>query len=230
MKIGILSKRTHKFTGKIKDFFEQEGHNVEIFTANNLCINKSLLENDFYILKSKKLFYFYAAYFLEANNIPVIPDPNNAFKQKHRIGAQILIKKAGLLAPEFFMGSIETLKKKLNKSNYPLIVKPIMGGSGSRGIKVIKSYKDLNFAKKEIIYAERFIKGIHYIVYFIGDEICALEKLPLKNEHSEMNLITLSDDLKVTIIKWQKKYDLLFGHLDIVREEITNKLYIVDPG
>ena len=53
MKIGILSKRTGNFTGKIKNYFESNGHQISIFTATNLCINESLLNNDFYILKRR---------------------------------------------------------------------------------------------------------------------------------------------------------------------------------
>jgi len=42
--------------------------------------------------------------------------------------------------------------------------------------------------------------------------------------------IELPTDIKNIVVKWKKKYNLLFGHLDIVREDSTSKLFIVDPG
>jgi hypothetical protein len=57
MKIGILSKRTTMLTGKMKQYYENKGINVVIYTLDNLNINESLFSNDFYILKSKNLFF-----------------------------------------------------------------------------------------------------------------------------------------------------------------------------
>ena len=77
MKIGILSKRTQMITGKIKEYLEKKGHNVKIYSAENLCINESLFENDFYILKSKKLFFLsltkFTATFLHLNLLTNLP-------------------------------------------------------------------------------------------------------------------------------------------------------------
>ena len=77
---------------------------------------------------------------------------------------------------------------------------------------------------------EEFIEGTHYTVYFIGDEICVMEKIPLANEHSEMTKRDLSKEIKQIIMKWKNCYNLLFGHLDIVQEKKTNKHFVVDTG
>jgi len=73
MKIGILSKRTGNFAGKMKSYFESNGHQVSIFTATNLCINDSLMENDFYILKSKHMLYLQIRFLLSQIRVLVIP-------------------------------------------------------------------------------------------------------------------------------------------------------------
>ena len=231
MNIGILSKRIHMLTGELKQNLESQGHKVSIFTASNLCINRTLLDNDFYILKSKSLFFLYAGYFIESNNIPVIPDTQTSFMHKNRIEAQILLKKAGLLVPDFYLGIYNTLKSQLQSKDFPLIIKPIMG-SGSRGVKLIDSINDLNNEGDRILYLEHFIEGIHYNVYFIGDEICTLIKPPLSHEHVDMDKIETPNDIKKIIKKWQKhlKGKSLFGHLDMVREHGSNKLYVIDPG
>jgi len=126
MNIGILSKRTTNFAGKIKQYYENKGFNVTIYTLENLAINETLFKNDFYILKSKNLFFLYAGFFLEANNIPVIPNPQVTFKQKNRIQSHFLLEKAGLLTPRFYFGTSDTLINKLDSNTFPLILKQIM--------------------------------------------------------------------------------------------------------
>ena len=229
MKIGILSKRTGNFTGKIKLYLEKKGHTVNIYTANNLCINDSLLVNDFFILKSKHLFYLYAGYFLEANNVPVIPSTDISYRHKNRIESYFSIKNTNLLLPNVFMGTIDTLKSQLKKTNLPLISKPILG-SGSKGVKVINSFQDFNTIGEESFYLEKFIEGTHYLVYFIDKEICICEKKPLANEHDKVKVIHSDGEIEEYIRKWKNKYNLLFGHLDLVRDKNTNKLFVVDAG
>ncbi len=231
MNIGILSKRKEMFAGKLKSFFENKGFNVKIYTLKNLNIDETLLQHDFLILKSKLLFFYYAAYYAEANNIPVIPNPEISYKQKNRIESHFLLKEAGLTVPDFYMGTPQTLKKAFQPQDFPLVLKPIMG-SGSRGVKKINSIEEFNFNHKHILYLEKYIKGEHYNVYFISNEICTLTKPPLSNEHVDMKRIDTPHDIKEVIRKWKNhlKGNALFGHLDIVRENHSNKLYIVDPG
>jgi len=229
LKIGILSKRNKMFTAKIKSYLESEGHIVELYTLDNLSINQSLLKNDFYILKSKHMFFLYAGYFLEGNNIPVIPNVNLSYKHKNRIEAHYLIKQAGLLGPNIYMGMGDILKAKLKKSDYPFIQKPLMG-SGSKGVRLITNPEDLKSNDGGAIYLEKFIHGIHYLSYFIEDKVCVYEKLPLSNEHSQIKTIKMTQDLIDITLQWKNYCDMLFGHLDIVRDEKTNRLYVVDPG
>ena len=231
LNIGILSKRKTMLTGKLKDCLEDKGFNVSIYTLKNLVINEMLLEEDFFILKSKSLFFLYAGFFLEANNKIVIPNPQISFMQKNRIHSHFLMKKIGLLTPDIYLGTAETFKNNLDINDFPLILKPIMG-SGSKGIRLIKSFKDLKSEDRVIIYLEKFIKGIHYNIYFIDNEICTLIKPPLSHEHVNMKKIETPDDIRDLINKWRKFFngDLLFGHLDIVREDTSNRLFVVDPG
>ena len=218
-------------TSKIKNFFENKGFNVTIFTMENLVINESLLKKDFYILKSKSLFFLYAGYYIKANNIPVIPDPHISFRQKNRIESHFLLKNVGLSVPDFYLGTPENFKDQLQSNELPLVLKPIMG-SGSRGVRIIESIEDLNNETNNILYLEKYIEGVHYNVYFIDNDICTLIKAPLSNEHADMVKIETPNDIKKLVKKWKNYFNdqALFGHLDIVREHISNKLYVVDPG
>lgn len=229
MKIGILSKRTGNFTGDLKNYLEECGNQVKIYTSSNLPINKFLFQNDFYILKSKLLIYLYAGYYLEANGIPVIPNTDVSYRFKDRIESHFALKKIGLITPKIFMGTNQTLKKKLNDSDFPIIIKPLMG-SGSKGVEIINSKSDLNSQSNEILYAEQFVDGTHFLSYIIDDDVCICEKKPYSNEHEEIVQIIEDDEIKDILMKWKQKNNLLFGHLDLIREKVSNKIFIVDPG
>jgi len=213
----------------MNNYYQNKGFSVKVYTQKNLSINDTLVENDFFILKTKKLQFLYAGYFLESKGIPVIPNTNISFKCKNRIEASFLLKNLSFNVPQILLGSYEALQKNLDKLSFPLISKPIMG-SGSRGVKLINSFHDIKRDFNKIFYLEKFITGIHYLVYFINDRICVGEKIPLVNEHNSVKVIETPSDIRDIIFKWKKAYNLLFGHLDIVRETSSNKLYIVDPG
>ncbi|MFW9973402.1 MAG: ATP-grasp domain-containing protein [Candidatus Odinarchaeota archaeon] len=231
LNIAILSKRKTMLAGKLKDCLENKGHNVSIYTLKNLVINETLLKHDLYILKSKSLFFLYAGFFLEANNKIVMPNTQISFVQKNRIHSHFLMKKIDILTPNIYLGTVDTFKNELDKNDFPFILKPIMG-SGSKGVRIIKSFKDLDSKINSVLYLEKFIKGVHYTVYFIEKNICTLIKPPLAHEHVNMKKIDTPNDVRDLIDKWKNHFgeELLFGHLDIVREESTNKLYVVDPG
>ena len=229
MRIGILSKREGNFTGKLRLYLQSKGHEVRIYTLKNLNINQELLENDFFILKSKQLFFLYAGYFIESNNLPIYPSPEIAFKHKNRIEAYFLIKQAGFLSPNLYLGTKEVLTRNLIYNSGTYIQKPIMS-SGSKGVKIIAKSDDIEAEVDEIVYLEDFINGIHYLAYFINDDILIYEKEPLADEHAPVKEIEPTNDLKSLVINWKDKYDLLFGHLDLVKEKDTNKIYIVDIG
>jgi len=228
MNIGLLSKRTTTLAGRIKQFYEELGHNVTIFTADNLSINESLLEYDFFILKSKRLIYLYAGFFIKAHGVPIFPDPDLTYKHKYRIDAHYLIQQAGLRSPNFYLGSKDVINNFLSKKA-PLVSKSLMD-SGSKDVKFINSNKDLSTLDENVVYFEEKIKGTHYLMYFIDDEISVSEKPPLSNEHAPMTEITPSQDMIAILRKWREYHDIPFGHLDVIKEESTNNIYVVDPG
>ncbi len=229
MKIGILTKKTNGFAGQMKIYFQNIGHQVNLYTMQNLCINETLMQNDFYVLKSKGLFFLYAAHYLEINGVLVVPNADITYKHKNRLESHNLLEKSGLLFPAHFFGYKNVLLAHLSEDDFPLVIKPITG-SGSRGVKLLNSLKDLKSEPDKILYVEKFIQGKHYIAYFIGDEECLVEKLPLTHEHTPAKVVPLTKELKNIILHWKQHYDLLFGHLDLVIEEKTNKVYIVDTG
>ena len=229
MKIGILSKREIGLIEKIRSYYAEKGNKVTVYTSNNLEVNSSLFENDFYILKSKQLLFLYAGYFLHINHIPVIPDPIISYKHKHRVESYYSIKNCGLNTPKIYMGTPQSIKLKTSASDYPLIVKDLMG-SGSKGIRIIESSDDLDTYMSKILYLEKYIEGTHYLAYFVNDKICVGEKQPLADEHAKVRLIKPEKDIRKALMTWRAKYNLLFGHLDMIREKRSNKLIVVDPG
>ena len=45
-----------------------------------------------------------------------------------------------------------------------------------------------------------------------------------------MILLKADREIENYLRKWKKEYNLLFGHLDLVRENKTNELFVVDAG
>ena len=229
MNIGILSKRTNMFAGRMKAYFEELGHIVKIYTADNLCINKNLLKHDFFILKSKRIIYLYAGYFIKENNVPIFPDPDITYKHKYRIEAHYLIKEAGLTSPKFYVGMKNTIKTKLNKESFPIVSKSLMD-SASKNVNFINSAKEIDSLDDEVVYFEEKIQGTHYIIYFIDKEISVSEKPPLSTEHAKMKEIIPTKEMIEIVNKWKKCHRIPFGHLDVIKEEKSGKIYVVDPG
>ncbi len=213
----------------MKQYYDDLGHDAKIYTTDNLCINNNLFKNDFFILKSKKLIYLYAGFFLKENNIHIYPDPYLTFKHKYRIEAYYLIKQAGLISPLFYVGNKEALKNNLKEKHLPLVSKSLMD-SGSKDVKIIRTFEDLKQLDENVVYFEQYIKGIHYIIYFIENEISVCEKPPLSDEHAEMNEITPTRQMKEIIKKWRETHNIKFGHLDVIKEELSGKIFVVDPG
>ncbi|MHA1764613.1 MAG: ATP-grasp domain-containing protein [Promethearchaeota archaeon] len=231
MQIGIFIKNTKKtsFSWKLKEFLENHDYIIELIDERKLNINSILKDNDFIILKSKSFLFLQAAFYLEQIHVPVFPDPIIAFKHRDRIEAYYLIKNLNLNTPPFYMGTMKTIEKKLNKDDFPIILKPLMS-SGSKGIQLIKSKEMLNLNSDKICYFQKFIKGTHYLAYFIQDEACLLEKPPLSDEHAPMKQVPLDIEVQKIIKLWKTVYDISFGHLDLIKEEKTNIYYIVDVG
>ena len=215
--------------GDLRLYLQSKGHSVKIYTLNELTINHELLKNDLFILKSKQLFFLYAGYFIESNNLPIYPRTEVAFKNKNRIEAYFLVKQAGLLSPNIYLGTKNILNSKLPYNLGPFIQKPIMS-SGSKGIKIINKPDDIEAEDNEIVYIEKFINGTHYLAYFIQSEILIYEKEPLANEHASVKEIDITKDFQEIILKWKNFHGILFGHLDLVKENNTNEIYIVDTG
>jgi hypothetical protein len=229
LNIGILSKRIEGFTGKIKNFYEKSGHSVEIYSENNLDIDNSLLKNDFYILKSKQLIYLYAAYYLISYNVIVIPDTHISHICKNRVDSYLSLQKNGFLTPKVYMGTAKSFKNQLNNKEYPLVQKPIMS-SASKDVRIVNSIDDLDLNSEKILYLEKYIEGNHYLVYFIENEVCICEKEPLVNEHQKVKIVVNDSEINKLTLRWKNIYQLMFGHLDVIREKSSNKIYIVDCG
>ncbi len=234
MNIGILTKsestNKNRFSSKMLKYFKEKDLTVNIYTPKNLLIANELLENnDFFVLKSKSLIFLYAGYFLKHNSMFVFPDPNYAFKTRNRVDVHYLVKNFGGNLPNYIMGTGKTLGKSLDSHKFPLLLKPLMG-SGSKGIKIIESRDELLSYGDNMLYLEKYINGIHYIVYFIEDAICVLEKPPLSNEHAEMKLVSVTKEIQELITNWREVDKINFGHIDIVIEQSTNDIYVVDVG
>jgi len=228
MKIGILTRRRTGLVKDLKAVLEQMEYVVRIYSYDNLHIDESLFNNDFYILKSKKELFLNAAFYIKAHGIPIFPDPDICYSHRNRVKAHQLIRTYGLKCPNIYVGILGMLQKKLRPKDFPLVQKKIMG-SESKGVFVVNSLQEVK-SQDPIIYLEEYIEGTHFNVHFIEDEIEVFLKKPFDPEIVKRTELT--EDIEDLIRRWKSNHEtkLRFGHLDIIREKDSNELYIVDVG
>ena len=71
------------------------------------------------------------------------------------------------------------------------------------------------------------VKGTHYEIDFIGDEIMMFEKEPLVHETKGVMETSVPPTVVEIVETFKNRTDLILGDLDIV---IGDEIWIVDPG
>jgi len=229
MKIAVYTKKEIGFFENFRADLENRGHDVFPINLTNLSVDESIGEFDLVILKSKKLFFIYAGYLAESMCIPVIPSPDITRQVSNRIQFPFIARRGGIRTPNFYLGFPETIRKTLSEADFPMMLKGIVG-TGSRGIELIKSIDEIAELNKRFLYLEQYISGRHLLCYFIEDDIMVFEKEPFKNEHYPVRSGSLDGDIADAVRRWRDTTGLQFGHLDLVREDGTGELILVDPG
>ena len=229
MNIAMYTKKQKGFFEDFRPAVEKLSHRVFPINLANLAVDDSIGKYDMVILKSKQLFFIYAAHLAESMGIPVIPGPDITHKVSNRIQFPFIAQSAGIRTPNFYMGFPETIRKTLSEADFPFVLKGIVG-SGSSGIKLIRSMDDIGDTNKRFLFLEEYISGRHLLCYFIDDDIMVFEKEPLKNEHHPVISRSTEIDITDAVRRWQNATGLRFGHLDLVREDGTGEPVLVDPG
>ncbi len=135
----------------------------------------------------------------------------------------------------------------LSKCEFPLIIKPISGGS-SNGLNKIETRQDLiNFEKNnslEKFIIEEFIEGREITVGILEDKICGImeivfenELYDYKNKYEEIAVHIINPELPEDIIDKIKKYSLTvhkelncrcLSRLDFRYNSNDNKIYLLE--
>ncbi len=229
MNIAVYTKKEKGFFEHFRADLEKKDHHVIPINLLSLTVDDKIRKYDLVILKSKKLFFIYAGYLAQSMGIPVIPEPDITHKVSNRIQFPFIARIAGIRTPNFYMGFPETIRKTLSETDFPLMLKGIVG-TGSRDIKFLRSIDEIAGMNKRFYYLEQYISGLHLICYFIENDIMVFEKEPFKNEHFPVRFNSPEKDISDAVKRWRDATGLQFGHLDLVRENSTGELVLVDPG
>ena len=229
MNIAMYTKTEEGFFEDFRSAVEKLGHRVSPINLANLAVDDRIGKYDLVILKSKQLFFIYAGYLAESMGITVIPRPDITHKVSNRIQFPFIARTAGIRTPNFYMGFPETILNTLSETDFPLMLKRIVG-SGGRGVELVRSLDEIANTNRRFLYLEQFISGHHLLCYFIENDIMVFEKEPFKNERFPVKFGSPDRDITDAVRLWRDTTGLHFGHLDLVREDGTGELVLVDPG
>ncbi|MFO1303952.1 MAG: hypothetical protein U1F54_09485 [Burkholderiales bacterium] len=229
MKIAILTKRRTGLVEVLAACALRDGHEVALIGLADLEVDDRLAGYDLVIQKSKQLFFLYAGLHAKALGVRVVPDPETSRQVTNRIERPFLARRAGIATPRLWFGTPEAVRARLATAEYPVVRKPIVG-SGSHGVQLVEGPSELPAASNRHLYLEACVRGRHLLVYFLGDDLRAFEKRPFVSGREPVQAVEPAGDVAELVRRWRDATGLSFGHLDLVRDERTGGLVMVDAG
>ena len=229
MNIAILTKRRTGLAEAMAERARHEGHVVTLIGLEDLAVDDRLARYALVVQKSKQLFFLYAGLHAQSLGVRVVPNPETSRQVTNRIERPFLARRAGIDTPRFWFGTPSAVRARLAASNYPVVRKPIVG-SGSHGVRLVEAPKELYDATDRHLYLEACIRGRHLLVYFAGEELRVFEKRPFVSGREPVRAIATQSDVAILAHRWRQATGLAFGHLDLVRDDRTGGLVLVDAG
>jgi hypothetical protein len=229
MRIAVLTKRRTGLSAVLEACAAREGHDVTLLDLPNLVVDDTLGAFDLVVVKSKQLYFLYAGFHAQALGVTVVPDPSICKQVSTRIERPFLARRAGIAIPRFYFASPQAAREQLSEAAFPLVRKPMVG-SGSAGVSMVASKAQLPHTADRHLYLERFVPGRHLLVYFIADEVRTYQKQPFVSGREPVVPLPAEADVAAVVERWKRVTGLGFGHLDLVRDERTGGLVMVDAG
>ena len=222
----ILARKETNFLIEMTSFLKELGEGVDSRYLNAV-IDRSVLDYDAVVIKSKLLPFLYGGFLAKAHGKQVIPHPMVAYRLRNRWEADLYLREMELNVPPAVMGYRTVLENRLEKGFFPAVMKPLMGSKGV-GIVVIKELAQLEtLPSDEVIYLQKMVEGDHYEIDFIEREIYMMEKEPMVHETLGLHTEVVPDIIKEIVHRYREATGLLFGDMDIV---VGDETWIVDPG
>lgn len=162
----------------------------------------------------------------------------------NKIVSKKIYKSLGVKYPKNF-----NLIKKFNNSEFPIIVKPVCGGSSKNLIKAenqkqLDDFIEKNKKNLDKFMLEEFIKGREITVGILDDKICGIMEIifesdlyDFKNKYEEIATHVINPDLPKKIIKTLRETSLkihkeinckCISRLDFKYDTELNNIYLLE--
>ncbi|MFO1312483.1 MAG: ATP-grasp domain-containing protein [Burkholderiales bacterium] len=229
MRIAVLTKRRTGLVEVLAAHARRDGHEIALIGLADLAVDDRLGGYDLVVQKSKQLFFLYAGLHAKALGVRVVPEPETSRQITNRIERPFLAQRADIAVPRFWFGTPEVVRDRLAAEHYPVVRKPIVG-SGSTGVQLVDGPSRLPATTDRHLYLEECIPGRHLLVYFVGEDVRVFEKRPFVSGREPVHAIDPQDDVAANVTRWRRATGLPFGHLDLVRDDRSGELVLVDAG
>lgn len=222
----ILSRGLTPFLESLTGSIEAAGNEVTHRYLEGL-LDRTVLDHDVILLKSRVLPFIYSGFLAQAHGKQVIPDPLMAYRVRNRWEAEMVMQEAGIRSPGAVMGYPKALLRALEDDFYPAVKKPLMG-SKSRGVRIISSGPELEeLPCEELVYLQRYVRGEHFQLDYLGDEIYMRPKSELGSDATGGPIKDVPPEIRDIIDKYRTFVGTPMGDMDVV---IGDGIWVVDPG
>lgn len=189
---------------------------------------------DIVLLRGRSEEIFKWAHRQRARGSRVVPNPDVMKVIKDRWASRSVLIAAGLQLPEARFGTAGEFARGAISDFLPCVLKHrLLHG---REVAVLRNQKAIDIAvtampKTTELVAERYVFGDHFTTYFVEDRYLCFPKDPFTHSVSdEEPIICPVDEMIVPARLYREAIGLYFGKLDLVVEEQSSTVYVVDAG
>lgn len=164
----------------------------------------------------------------------VVPNPDMMKVIKDRWASRSVLVAAGLRLPEARFGTAGEFARGAISDFLPCVLKHrLLHG---REVAVLRNQRAIDIAvtamsKTTEFVAERYVFGEHFTTYFVEDRYFCFPKDPFTHSVSTEEPISCPvEEMIVPTRRYREAMGLYFGKLDLVVEEQSSTVYVVDAG
>lgn len=178
MRIGLITTRKKpghegSVMEEVAHKLSEHGHSLDYIYPDEELIDISGLaaEHDLYILKAGSPAALAFAGLLDLAGAAILNPYSVVMQMKDKVLASRLLADAKVPAPESFVAD-DVRKFTGMLENGPLVIKPYLGGSQGRGVRIIRTQDELNSIESDgLMFAQRYHQpeGRDYKIYRIGN-------------------------------------------------------------
>jgi glutathione synthase/RimK-type ligase-like ATP-grasp enzyme len=243
VKIGIIIDKFH-LEYKVSDFliYLNKKAEISLYVEESFLLNNSELnfnENLFFIKGKGKLMISLASLIENETSIPVINPPNAIWLTINRFLNSVILKKAGILVPDFSLIPSDhpppfnnyIIKNIVDQKTYAFNAK-IQKINGHLKVSDQRALDELDGEENyQYLYYQKFIKSKwEYKVYCFGDKLFFYKQIPTLVNPNKMETrrnIKEIPELRETVLKAMKILNLKVSSLDFLKSK-DGQFYLTD--